>query len=330
MKNSIYYQALDNNNISEIPDSVNIDYGSVGNAQIQAVDEAKQEVPLDVSGLPIKIILENIGALPNEMYALVRRNGFGASDSSVLLGVNPYKNINELIKEKATMTISEEEKEIGTKVAVRKGNDLEPLIITKYEKYFGTKTIKPIDMYEFKEYPYLKINFDGVTHTSNKKPFPVEIKVATQWGEKHYNPAKAIFSEGVGFGPLPENVSTKNWSIETKAAYYGIPPYYYTQVQQEMMGCDAEYGHLCVLFDRSWLIHVFHIWKDERVQNDIILNGYKAWEQVKVLREANGWIDIEGNDIFDKAKEALKGNSEAPRKNLQESINEAVKIDDLE
>ena len=97
-----------------------------------------------------------------------------------------------------------------------------------------------------------------------------------------------------------------------------------------MMGCDAEYGHLCVLFDRSWLIHVFHIWKDERVQNDIILNGYKAWEQVKVLREANGWIDIEGNDIFDKAKEALKGNSEAPRKNLQESINEAVKIDDLE
>ena len=134
MKNSIYYQTLDNNNISEIPDSVNIDYGNVGNAQIQAVDEAKQEVPLDVSGLPIKVILENIGALPNEMYALVRRNGFGASDSSVLLGVNPYKNINELIKEKATMTISEEEKEIGTKVAVRKGNDLEPLIITKYEK----------------------------------------------------------------------------------------------------------------------------------------------------------------------------------------------------
>ena len=94
MKNSIYYQTLDNNNISEIPDSVNIDYGNVGNAQIQAVDEAKQEVSLDVSGLPIKVILENIGALPNEMYALVRRNGFGASDSSVLLGVNPYKNIN--------------------------------------------------------------------------------------------------------------------------------------------------------------------------------------------------------------------------------------------
>ena len=48
MKNSIYYQTLDNNNISEIPDSVNIDYGSVGNAQIQAVDEAKQEVSLEI------------------------------------------------------------------------------------------------------------------------------------------------------------------------------------------------------------------------------------------------------------------------------------------
>ena len=48
MKNSIYYQTLDNNNISEIPDSVNIDYGNVGNAQIQAVDEAKQEVSLEI------------------------------------------------------------------------------------------------------------------------------------------------------------------------------------------------------------------------------------------------------------------------------------------
>ncbi len=326
---SIYYQNLDNNNISELPESVNISYGPIGDKQIAAVDVAAQEVPLDLTGLPIKIILANVGALPNELYALVRRNGFGASDSSVLLGVNPYKNIQELIKEKATRTISEEEKEIGTKVAVRKGNDLEPLIITKYESYFGTKTIKPIDMYIFKEYPYLKINFDGVTHTSDGKPFPVEIKVATQWGEKHYNPAKAIFSEGVGWGPLPENVSNKNWSIATKAAYYGIPPYYYTQVQQEMMGCDAEYGHLCVLFDKSWLIHVFHIWKDDRVQNDIILNGFKAWEQVKILRGTNGWIDVEGNDIYTKAKEALNGSSEAPRKNLQESINESVKIDDL-
>lgn len=327
---SIYYQTLDNNNISEIPEGVNISYGPLGDKQVEAVDVEKQELPLDVSGLPIKIYLENVSALPNELYALVRRNGFGASDSSVILGVNPYNKIQDLIKEKATNTISEEEKEIGTKVAVRKGNDLEPLIISKYESYFGTKTIKPVDMYVFKEYPYLKINFDGITHTSNNAPFPVEIKVATQWGEKHYNPAKAIFNEGVGYAPIPEDVSGRNWSLETKAAHYGIPPYYYTQVQQEMMGCNAPYGHLCVMFDRSWLVHVFHIWKDIRVQNDLIVWGYKYWEQVKMLRQSKGWLDLEGNDFITKAKEALNGTPEAPRKNLQESIKESVKIDGLD
>lgn len=328
-KNSIYYQTLDNNNITELPESVKIDYGATGNAQIEAVNVEAQEVPFDVSGLPIEVILKNVGALPNEMYALVRRNGFGASDSSVLLGVNPYKTVLELVKEKATMTISEEEKAIGQKVAVRKGNDLEPLIISKYEKYAGTKTIKPIDMYAFKDYPFLKINYDGVTHTTDGTPYPVEIKVVTQWGEKHYNPAKAIFQEGIGWGPLPEDVSSKNWSIETKAAHYGIPPYYYTQIQQEMMGCNMSYAHLCVLYDKSWLIKIFHIWKDERVQNAIILNGYKYWEQVKMLREANGWIDIEGNDLFDKAKEMLNNTSDTSRKNLQISINEDLKNNPL-
>ena len=53
-------------------------------------------------------------------------------------------------------------------------------------------------MYVFKDYPYLKMNFDGV-NIENERPFPVEIKVATFYGQKHYDPSKAIFSEFVVF-----------------------------------------------------------------------------------------------------------------------------------
>ncbi len=287
MENKINFRVLDNNEIKDIPEGKELSYGAAQDKQIAAVDVEAQEVPLDVEGLPIQIEVVDIGSLPNEAYALLRRNGFGASDSSILLGVNPYKTIEELIKEKSTPNLSDEEKAIGEKVAVRKGNDLEPLIIHKYEKVFGTPTIKPTDMYQFKDYPYLKINYDGVTQIQGAY-YPVEIKVCTYYGEKHYNKEKAMFSEGVGFRPIPENVSTRNWSIETKAAHYGIPPYYYTQVQQEMMGVGAPWGHLTVMFDKDWRISTFFIWKDEAIQHELILKGYKTWQKVEQARAAKG------------------------------------------
>ena len=278
--------------------STDLFYGATRQAQIENVNVAAQEVDLpNIENLPIVVEIDNISQYNNEVYALLRRNGFGGSDSSVLLGVNPYKTLDELIKEKATDKLSEEEKAVGEKVAVRKGNDLEPLIIDKFSKFFGVRTIKPIDMYKFKEYPFLKMNFDGVATPENERPYPVEIKVCTYYGEKHYNPAKAIFREVDGFQPLPLDISDRNISIENKAAHYGIPPYYYTQIQTEMMALDAPYGLLAVLFDKTWQLMTFMIWKDTAVQNQIILNGYKAWQKVEELRAASG-VDLSINTIL--------------------------------
>jgi hypothetical protein len=214
---------------------------------------------------------------------MLRRNGFCGSDSSILLGVNPFKTLPELIKEKLSTTISAEERAIGELTAVRKGRDLEPLIIQKFEQYFQQDTFKPSDMYKFRDYPYLKVNYDGVTGKPGAY-VPAEIKVVTVKGERHYNPAKTIFDEINGFKPLPENPTGHNWSIETKAGYYGIPPYYYTQLQQEMMGLEAEYGYLSVLFEKDWRFYTFLIWKDPAVWNDIVIQGYKAWEKIEMLR----------------------------------------------
>ena len=245
-------------------------------------EESAQSASLDMSYAGWEIDVPNIAAMPNEEYAMARRYGLGGSDSSIVLGVNPYKTIQELIDEKARDTLTEEEKAVGELTAVRKGRDLEPLIIQKFEQAFGLKTWKPIDMYVCKEFPYLKMNFDGVTGKPGAY-IPAEIKVVTAKGERHYNPSRAIYIEGEGMRPLPENVSQNNISIQSKAAHYGIPPYYYTQLQQEIMASGAPYGYLSTLYDRDWILRTYFAWRDDAVIQDIIVQGYKAWEAVVAL-----------------------------------------------
>lgn len=248
-------------------------------------EASKQDASLDMSYAGWSVYVPNIDKLPNEEYALKRRNGFGGSDSSIILGVNPYKTKDELIKEKARDYLTSEEIAVGDKVAVRKGRDLEPLIIQKFEQAFGKKTYKPVDMYVCDKFPYLKMNFDGVSGEPGAY-YPAEIKVVTATGERHYNPSKAIYVEGLGMRALPKNVSKDNISIQSKAAHYGIPPYYYTQLQQEIMACGAEYGYLSALYDKNWHMYTYFAWRDDAVINAIITEGYKNWQQVVALNPA--------------------------------------------
>lgn len=245
-------------------------------------EQSKQDASLDMSYAGWVIDVPNIAAMENDDYAKARRHGFGGSDASILLGVNPYKTIQELIQEKARDELTAEEKAVGEKSAVKKGRDLEPLIIQKFEQAFGMKTWKPIDMYKCVEFPYLKMNFDGITGEPGAY-IPAEIKVVTARGERHYNPSKAIYDERIGMQPYPENVSQSNMSIQNKAAHYGIPPYYYTQLQQEIMASGAPYGYLSTLYEKDWILRTYFAWRDDNVIKDIILQGYKHWQTVVEL-----------------------------------------------
>ena len=238
---------------------------------------------IDLEGTRLEVAVKDIDQFTNDDYIILRRQGFGASDSSVLLGVNPYKTLPELIKEKASNIITAEERAVGEKAAVRKGRDLEPLIIQKFETIFKKECFKPKDMYRIKGTTALTINFDGVTGEP-KNYIPAEIKVVTTYGEKYYNPLKAIYDEINGFMALPEDISNSNNSIETKAAHYGIPPYYYTQLQQQMLGLNAPFGYLSVMFDRDWRLRTFFVYRDENVLNQLITESEKAWQQVLALR----------------------------------------------
>lgn len=266
-----------------------LDYGMKdGEVRDAITNESIKE--LDLSGLPIKVDIADIDAViaeSNEKFAEARKNGLGGSDSSMVLGVNPYKSRAELIQEKARVGLTEEEKEVSDKVAVRKGRDLEPLIIEKSSKFLGINIFKPKDMYRFKDYPYLTMNFDGVADAPKEMPFkyfPVEIKVVTLYGQKHYDFNKAFFDETQGIIPIPENYAASEINtIETKAMQYGIPPYYYTQLQQEMMALDSDYGYLSVMRDSDWRVFTFFVHKDPYVQSRLITEGYKVWSEVMQL-----------------------------------------------
>ena len=275
--------------IDEDGDDVSVlDYG-INEAEVNKQISNEEVREIDLKRVPIEIAVKNIDSVSKEEFTQLRRIGFGGSDSSMLLGVNPFSDVSDLIASKVRTELSEEEKEVGKLTAVRKGNDLEPLIISKASEILDTVVFKPPHMYRFKDYPYLTMNFDGVTDLYGKQYIPVEIKVCTFKGEKHYNRFKAIFDESLPEGQQARleqpDISNSNNSIEERAAHYGVPPYYFTQVQQEMMALDAPFGYLAVLFESDWYVRIFKIFKDPKTQNALIVQGYKTWQKVEAIKK---------------------------------------------
>lgn len=222
--------------------------------------------------------VEHIDQVSEEEYAMLRKESFGGSDSSILCGVNLYKTLNQLIKEKNCKYITDEEKEVGNKAIVRKGKDLEPIILDKAAQELGIEINKPTAMFEFKEEPILTLNYDGVAE-ENQVLIPIEAKLVSKYGEKYYNKDKTL-EENKEVDMKIEGDSLEA-HIKRKALRIGIPAYYYTQVQQEIMGLNAPYGYLAVLFDDSWTFKLYLIKADNYVQNKIIDIATKNKDVIK-------------------------------------------------
>ena len=282
--------------IEDIEIKDNVDFTQKYTSGFDFTDENAGE--LDLSELDIEIDVANIDQYPNEQYALLRKDGLGTSDSSIILGVNPYTQRNELIQEKCRNYLTEEELAVGDKGPVRKGRELEPLIIHKHSQILDQRIIKPIHMYKHKDYPYIKFNFDGVIDKVYKDDgtyqyIPDEIKVVTLYGQKHYNKDRAFFRESRGYREVPDHIEKENTSIENKASQYGIPPYYYTQVQQQIFGLNAPFGFLTVMFDMSWEILSYFVWRDQKVINELIINDTKTWNTIEAKRPDNFKLNVQ-------------------------------------
>lgn len=217
-------------------------------------------------------VVVDVSTLTEEEYALVRKDYFGASDSSVLCGVNPFNDIEELIEQKNIKEVTEAERAIGLKPSVRKGKDLEPLILSKYTAETEIKVTKPKEMFKFKEWPILTINYDGYDEKNNR---PVEAKVVTRWGEKYYDKHAAKVDAITRMGTRIED------HITAAAKKVGVPPYYYTQIQQQMLGIDATSGDIVVLFDEAWEIKIYHVPQDIYTQQYIVQQALKYQDKIK-------------------------------------------------
>ena len=139
----------------------------------------------------LKVAIPNIQSMSHEDYALARKNYFGASDSSILCGVNLYKTLDQLIVEKNSKFLTKEEKEVGDKPIVKKGYDLEPIILNKAEIELNLNIFKPADMYAFIDTDGLSVNYDGVAYIEDTL-IPIEAKLVSRYGEKYYNKSKTI------------------------------------------------------------------------------------------------------------------------------------------
>jgi hypothetical protein len=215
-------------------------------------------------------------------FAMVRRSGLGASDAAVYLGVNPFTTVDQLVEEKQSIGLTPHEIEVGNKENVRRGRDLESLILEKFSEEFNVELEKPAPMYRIIAHPQLTINFDGVT-LFDKQPIPIEAKWVSSYAEKYsWNRSYAIKTLFEGTAKICGGSSVKE-HIELEASVYGIPPYYYTQVQQQMLGLNAPFCYFAVIFDKGWEFKAFKIFQDKFIQDAIIHDSALVWQKVKPL-----------------------------------------------
>lgn len=222
----------------------------------------------------------NTEGMDAEAFTMSRRKGFGASDSSVILGINHWDTPEVLVAQKNSNEITAEEIEVGLKPVVRMGNDLEPLIISKASEFLGVGIEKDTNTYCLEDYPQLTVNYDGRCENGR----PVECKCVSTYGRKYWDFSKAWSTTQKDVPEYSSATSVKD-KIITQAAMYGIPEYYYTQVQQQLIGVDLDYAYLAALDVKEWTLHIFKIKEDEMVQRAIIE------ESLRLLQECPGIIE---------------------------------------
>ena len=239
---------------------------------------------MNIEGL--EIVVENASYLAehdNAAFALARKMGLGASDASVFLGLmSKWKTRQDLIAEKLRMQPTQEELEINQKEAVRKGKDLEPLILQKFVDVTGLEVIKPEAMYRIIDHPFLTVNFDGITEIDGQK-IPVECKFVSMYGNKYWNLQQACtnWQEDTN---QPWMMGASEGIFEDMHTAYGPPAYYIAQIQQQMLALNAPYGFFSVIFDKGWEHAIFKVYSNQQAKNRLILEGYSCWNEIQRLR----------------------------------------------
>lgn len=170
-----------------------------------------------------------------------RRKGIGGSDVSILAGINPYKSVYELWKEKTGQAgVSEAQSEFAHFGAV-----LEPIVKAEFTRRTGLKVRAKNAILQSTEYPFMLADLDGIVN-DNGELCIFEAKTASEF-------------------------TAKEWEK-------GVPFKYVLQVQHYMAVTEYKKAYVAAIVGGNKFF-CYEIYRDEELIKYIISLEKKFWEE---------------------------------------------------
>lgn len=178
-------------------------------------------------------------------WLYVRNKGIGGSDAGIIMGLNPYKSINDLWLEKTNQV---EQEDLTDNEYVYWGNQLEDMVAKEFAKRSNYK-VRRMGTVQSNEYPFMIANIDRWIVGEN---FGLECKTANAF-------------------------AGKNWEDDE------LPDSYYCQCLHYMAVTGAPCWYIAVLLGGNKFIYK-KIDRNEDDIKTLIKEENKFWDLVKTKK----------------------------------------------
>lgn len=192
----------------------------------------------------MKIFAKTIN-MDRTQWLLQRRKGICGSDASVVLGINPYRSVLQLWKDKTgQIPVDETRNEY-----MYFGNVMEPVIKKEFMKRTGLKVRAKNAILQSAEYPFMLADLDGIVKDDETGELAVfEAKTASE------------YKKGI-------------WEKE-------VPEEYMAQVQHYLCVTGFKKAYVCAIVGgNSFYCH--EIYRDEEYIENLVEKERKFWECVE-------------------------------------------------
>jgi len=176
-----------------------------------------------------------------------RKKGIGGSDSSAILGVNPWKSPRDVWAEKRGLT-SDDQEESGP---MKRGNFLEPHVCDFYQEATGRELAVMDKPFVHKEHSFMRGNIDRMITKSDKdSPGVLEVKCP-----------------GIrGFNAIQRD---------------GLPDYMQVQLQHYLAVTGKTWGSFAVFSSERWELVFFDVSRDDGLIDIIVAHDASFWQMVQ-------------------------------------------------
>ena len=218
-----------------------------------------------------------------------RKKGIGSTDISIICGVNPYKKIKDLFKEKKEGTVSEP----LLSEAIKRGNTFEDQVRKQIEKAFHLSFEPVVAINE--DHPYFFASLDGYNEKENEI---LEIKV-----------------------PLPHNFE--------RYLDNDIPRYIEYQLQWQLYNVGGERGWLVIYSPELQYHHHIRIYRDENIIKEMVRKGCEFWNSLQADNFVEeGFITVNAEEAKEIAERWKQANREEKKlkSSIEEKLKELKRI----